>query len=176
MDSAITTHGCNFAVECNTGEKALGIHVKSSVNATSANGGSSAAGLDAGDGAIECNLLGTTAGSDAGADESTLVAELDASVGSAELDSQSKPQLKIRKIKKYPGLCPMCGVTKKLSQTGNCRVVAIASQADPATVPLFDTAGLRSVNGSFRVCKICYHTIHAAIKVVCESSVESIDL
>ena len=66
----------------------------------------------------------------------------------------------------YPGLCPLCGVTKEINQTGNHRAFVIASQADPDTGPLFERHGVNTLDDSFRVCKPCSTVVLQAISCV----------
>jgi len=64
------------------------------------------------------------------------------------------------------GLCPLCGLVKELNNTANYRVVAVASRADPFTVPLFESQGVNSVEDSFRTCATCNGLTRSAFKCI----------
>jgi len=122
-------------------------------------------GDDAGKRAAECNFVTV----DRAASDQGSTPAVETVAGERAVEYYIPPR------KTFQGLCPICGGTKDISHTANCRTIAIASQADPDTVPLFEAAGVCAVNDSFRVCALCTRTIAAAIKLICATSASSRD-
>jgi len=109
----------------------------------------------------KCNLGAVD--SVASADKSTIATGTDAST---EVVQYYIPQGKI-----FEGLCPMCGIMKNsLPQTGNFRTITIASRLDPDIVPIFEAAGVCTVNDTFRVCTRCDAVTKSAINIVCATN------